>query len=33
MLLEAAAHFLGEFVQNHLANIVAGFSVVGAGVS
>ena len=26
MLLEAAANFLGELVQNHLTNIVAGFS-------
>ena len=25
MLLEAAANFLGELVQNHLTNIVAGF--------
>ena len=33
MLLEAAANFLGELVQNHLTNIVAGFSVAGAGVS
>ena len=33
MLLEAAANFLGELIQNHLTNVVAGLSVVGAGVS
>ena len=33
VLLETAANFLGELIQNHLTNIVAGFSVVGAGVS
>ena len=32
MLLEAAANFLGELVQDHLADIVAGFLVLRARV-
>ena len=33
MLLEGAAHFVGDFIEHHLPDVMAGFRVLRSGVA